>query len=300
MHISRTDLNLFTVFDAIYAQGGVTRAAHVLNLSQPAISHALGRLRDRMGDPLFVRQGQRLVPTPLAQQMIGPVRDGLRAFERVMNTPSGFDPALAQLTFKLGMRSLMESTFLIPLTQILAERAPNIALESGPFDRRQMEVSLASGALNAVIDVFLPHADPVRRRLLTKSRSVVVARQSHPDIEGAIDLDTYLAARHVIVTSRSQGLGPEDVALAREGLSRHIHVRCQQINSAMRLISTSNLLLTMSETFARRANLWFNHQILPLPIEAAEIDTYLYWHDTTDADPANAWLRSMVQAAVNE
>lgn len=300
MHISRTDLNLFVVFEAIYSQGGVTRAAETLHLSQPTISHALARLRERVGDPLFVRHGQKLIPTPLAQQIIGPTREALKLFERTLGALDGFDPTTAAMSFTVGMRSLMESTYFLPLVLLLNKSAPGVSLVSGQFDRRRLEPDLASGELNAVIDVFLPLSSEIRREHLSWAPSVVVARRGHPAVDGQIDLATYLAADHVIVTSRSAGLGPEDIALSRDGHARRIRARCQQINTGMRIVAASNLLLTMSETFARRANIWFDNQIVAAPFEAPGIDTYLYWHENSDADPANRWFRSMVKTTVAE
>lgn len=301
LHINRTDLNLFIVFEAVYSQGGVTRAAETLNFSQPTISHALARLRDRVGDPLFIRQGQKLAPTPMAERIIGPVREALKIFERTLGELDGFSPANAEMHFQIGMRSLMESTYLVPLVLLINESAPGVSVSACPLDRRRLDPSLASGELNAVIDVFLPVSGDVRRELLGSAPSVVVARRGHPLVEeGELDLETYLSAEHVLVTSRPQGLGPEDQALSRFGYTRNIRARCQQINTAMRVVASSDMLLTMSETFASRANAWFDNQILTAPFEAETVDTYLYWHGNADADPANRWIRSMIKATVTE
>lgn len=300
MHINRTDLNLFIVFETVFSQGGVTRAAETLNLSQPTISHALSRLRDRLDDPLFVRQGQKLAPTPMAQQIIAPVREALSIFERTLGELDGFNPETAEMGFTVGMRSLMESTYLLPLVLLLNETAPGVSVSASPFDRRRLEPSLASGEMNAVIDVFLPVTGDVRREHLGWAPSVVVARRGHPAIDGGLDLETYLAAEHVLVTSRPAGLGPEDQALSREGHTRTIRARCQQINTAMRIVASSNLLLTMSDTFATRANAWFDNQLLAAPFKAEGIDTYLYWHANADVDPANRWFRSTIKATIAE
>lgn len=300
MHISRTDLNLFVVFEAVYSQGGVTRAAEALNLSQPTISHALARLRERLGDPLFVRHGQKLVPTPLAQKIITPTRTALKLFERTLDEAEGFDPASVEINFSIGMRSLMESTFLMPLILLINESAPGVSVTSNFLDRRRMEAAMAAREVNAVIDVFLPLPGTIHREHLSSAPQVVVARKGHPLVDGEIDVQTYLACEHVLVTSRPTGPGPEDIALSRNGQARNIRARCQQINTAMRVVSSSDMLLTMSETFARRANLLFENQLVALPFEAPLIDTYLYWHDNTDADAANQWFRSAVKAAVKE
>ncbi|PHR61745.1 MAG: LysR family transcriptional regulator [Robiginitomaculum sp.] len=297
MHISRTDLNLFVVFEAIYSRGGVTRAAEVLNLTQPTISHSLRRLRERIGDPLFVRHGQKLVPTTVANKLIQPVREALQLFEKTLGDLDGFDPQNVKMNFSIGMRSLMENTYFLPLVGIVKAAAPNISLTSNHYDRQNLEAELSSGTLNAAIDVFLPLSPAVKRMHLTKSPSVVVARKNHPTVSNDLDLDTYLSLDHIIVTSRPNGYGPEDIALSRLGKSRNIVVRCQQISTAMRIINESDLVLTMAQSFARQSNAILDHLIQPSPFGAPEIDTYLYWHSNSDSDQANQWFRKMVTAS---
>src|SRR6185312_7046566 len=108
MHISKIDLNLFIVFEAIYAEGGITRASQKMNLTQPAISHALNRLRQMFGDPLFERQGHVMTPTPLARSIIDPVRRSLRGFELTLNGAGRFDAASSERNFSLGLRDVLE------------------------------------------------------------------------------------------------------------------------------------------------------------------------------------------------
>lgn len=299
MDISRADLNLFVVFDAIYTQGGVSRAASHLNLSQPAISHALARLREQIGDPLFVRRGQKLAPTPKAEAMAASVRQALDLLGRVTGQTAEFDPVNSDKHFTVGMRSLMESSYLLSLFNILQETSPNLSLSSVPFDRQRMSSSLATRDLDAVIDVFQPIQEGIQRKHLSTENTVVVARRGHPKINEALDLESYLSTSHVCVTSRPKGYGPEDVALSRLGKTRSIAARCQQINTAMRLVSMSNHILTMSETFARRANIWFDHQLLPSPLDMAKTDIYLYWHQNAENDPAHKWLRQAIFAATS-
>lgn len=298
MHISRTDLNLFVVFEAIYSMGGVTRAAEVLNLTQPTISHSLRRLRDRVGDPLFVRHGQKLVPTMAANKMIQPVRDALQLFEKTLGDLDGFDPHDVKMNFSIGMRSLMENTYFLPLVALLKDNAPNVTLASKIYDRQNLEAELSSGNLNAAIDVFLPLSSAVKRKHLASSPSVVISRKNHPDVAEKLDLETYLSLNHIIVTSRPNGYGPEDIALSRLGKSRNIVVRCQQISTAIRIINDSNLVLTMAETFVRRSTAMADNLIQPSPFSAPEIDTYLYWHSNSDSDQANQWFRNMIAASV--
>ena len=119
MHISRIDLNLFVVLDAIYREGNITRASQALKLSQPALSHALGRLRELLKDPLFVRQGSAMVPTPLVRNLIGPVRQALQTLELNVRQSQRFDPAQTRRTFHLGLRDVFEVTILPALVRTI-------------------------------------------------------------------------------------------------------------------------------------------------------------------------------------
>lgn len=297
MHVSRPDLNLFVVFEAIYSEGGVTRASERLNLTQPAVSHALARLRDLLGDPLFERRGRGLIPTPLARSMIGPVRDSLRSLEAVVTRAGAFEPGRADRRFVLGMRDLLESVLLPPLAAQIAADAPGVDLVSARIDRRRLEAELESGTLDAALDIFLPLSDRVRRAQVDRDGLVVVARQDHPALRAGLDLDTFLAQPHVLVTARRHGLGAEDLALRGRNLRRRIALRSQHYFAACRTAERSDLLLTMTSRLARLLAPHFRIRILPFPLELPQIALYLYWHESVEEDPANRWLRERIALA---
>ena len=299
MHISRVDLNLFIVFEAIYAEGSITRASLKMNLTQPAISHALNRLRQLFGDPLFERQGHVMVPTPLARSIIEPVRLSLRGFEVTLNGAERFDPAASTRNFTLALRDVLEASALPPLMAQLAQQAPSVALNALQVGRRELESELAAGTLDAAIDILLPLSSDIRHMRLATDQTVVLARREHPQIQGALDRDTYLQQGHVLASSRRRGPGLEDVELSRLGLQRQIRLRCQHYFAACRVVSQTDLLLTMPERLARVVNQQFGNQILPFPLEAVPaLDIYLYWHANVDNDPANMWLRGQIVQAM--
>ncbi len=294
MHLSRIDLNLFVVLDAIYTEQGITRASEKLHLTQPAISHALSRLREIFDDPLFVRRGHSMIPTPLTRNLIEPVRRSLRGLEVTLNEIDQFDPARTEKLFTLGLRDPMESTVLPPLMRFVAQEAPRVDLVTLRVDRRELESALSAGTLDVAIDVLLPLSDNVHHTRISTDRLVVVARRDHPDLREGCDLDTYLKLDHILVSSRRRGPGLADVELARLGLQRHVRLRCQQTYTACRVVAGTDLLLTMPHTQALVANAQSGNQILPMPIEAPVLDAYLYWHGNADNDPANRWLRAQV------
>ena len=300
MHISKVDLNLFVVFDAIYAEGGITRASQRLNLSQPAVSHALGRLRQMFDDPLFVRHGHVMTPTPLARQIVEPVRSALRGLEVTLTKVERFDPATAAKRFVIGVRDVQESVVLPQLLRNIAATAPGVDISAVRAERRELESELAAGTLDLAIDVALPLPEEIRRRHLAKEWLIVVARQGHPRLSGEPDLDAYLREQHIAVSSRRRGLTAEDFELTRHNMRRHVRLRCQHYFAACHVVCQTDLILTMPQRYARILNAQFGNQLLPFPLKVPAFDSYLYWHANADADPANLWLRELLLGIAGE
>jgi DNA-binding transcriptional LysR family regulator len=296
VHLSRIDLNLLVVLDAIYTEGGITRAAEKLHLTQPAISHALGRLRRLLKDELFERDGRAMVPTPFARNLIGPVRGSLRSLEIALNEIESFDAAKSEKRFSIGVRDVLESTLLPPLMAHVGETAPNVEIAAIQVDRRDMESELASGTLDAALDVLLPVSDAVRHARIAGDRMVIVARKSHPTVRTRLSLEAYLKLEHILVSSRRSGPGLEDVELSRLGLQRRVRLRCQHYFAACRVVSQTNFILTMPERYARVANQQFGNRILPFPLEKPTLDVHMYWHSNVDNEPANKWLRKQLRS----
>ncbi len=300
MHISRIDLNLFVVFDAIYSEGNITRAAKSMHLSQPAISHALGRLRELFNDPLFQRQGSTMVPTPLAHSLIKQVRTALQTLDVSVNSSRQFEPLLSTRRFTLGFRDVLESTVLPQLLRAVQASAPQVELASVQGERRELEAELMAGSLDLAVDVLLPFSSAIRKCRISRDHMLVVARKNHPAINKKLTLANYLQQNHVLVSSRRSGPGLEDMELSRQGHQRHIGLRCQHYFAASLVVSESDLLLTMPGHYAQLANRHLNNQLWPLPLKMPPFDVYLYWHENAENDPANCWLRELVTRCFSE
>lgn len=292
--LARFDLNLLRIFDAIFVKGGVSAAARHLNLSQPAISHALTRLRTQFDDPLFVRQGNGLVPTPAARAIAGPVREALRGLDAALDAAASFDPAQATREFRIGVRLSGEMPRFSSLVARVRREAPHVALASVTFRRRDLVMMLASGDLDLALDVALPADDRLQRHYLGTEPLVIVARKGHPRIDGAIDLDTYLALEHIIATSRPYGPGIEDIALDRMGLTRRVAVRCQHAITAWQIVATSDMLFSLPRSHAEVLGAMWPMQLIDLPLTVEQGGSYLYWHQAAQADPGLGWLRAII------
>lgn len=298
MQLSRIDLNLFTVFDAIYREGGITPASRRLHLSQPAVSHALARLRELLNDPLFERRGNEMVPTPMARALAATVSTSLGNLEQTLQRAGRFEPASSQRCFTIAARESHELSFLPVMLARIAEHAPNIDVAVVRIERRDLEEDLQSGEIDVALDVALPLSREVRRESIGSEPMVVLARTGHPAIKGSLDLETYLAMEHVLITGRRRGGGYEDIALGRLGMSRRIRVRCQQHAAASEIVSQSDLLATMARSQAQTvtaiAHPQTKNQLLPFPADIPPLETFLYWHANVDEDAASQWFRQML------
>jgi DNA-binding transcriptional LysR family regulator len=301
VHLSQVDLNLFVVLEAIYREGNLTRAGRQLKLTQPAMSHALKRLRELLKDPLFIREGPNMLPTPFTRNMINDVRQALQILEVNLYENRNFDPAHTRRNFQLGFWELMESTILPSLAKTLAQAAPEISITTLRVKRREIEVELASGALDLALDIPITMSDSIRQKPLFSDRVVVVARAGHPAITRELDLDTYLAQDHILVSSRRYGPSLVDAELNRKGKKRRIVLRCQNYFAACRAVSETDMLLTMPEHYAAMLNSRFSNRLYPFPLKSLQtLDIHMYWHESAENDPPNRWLREQIKKVVDD
>lgn len=291
MNLSKVDLNLFIVFDAIYTEANLTRAGQIVGITQPAVSNALARLRETFNDPLFVRTAQGMVPTPMAQNIIGPVRNALSLLRVSVQESRTFNPLQASKTFRISMTDLTEAVILPPLFQRLRRLAPTVVIESFLCKRRETTKELAAGRLDFAVDAPLNTDPQVRHVKLMHDKYVCAMRQGHPLAKDKLSLDDYLGLTHIHISSRRNGLGYVDLALGKMGVQRKIALRSQHYLMASQVLQQTDMVMTVPERFARRHQL--NYLSLPVN-DVPPLETHLYWHESTDQDPANRWMREQI------
>jgi DNA-binding transcriptional LysR family regulator len=296
VHLSQVDLNLFVVLEAIYREGNITRAGQQLNLTQPAISHALKRLRDLLQDPLFVRQGPHMVPTPFTRNMIEQVRQALQILEVNLSQSRNFVPEDTRRNFHLSLWEYGELLILPSLLRRLAHAAPGMSITSSRVKRRDLETELASGSVDLAIDIPMTMSDRIRHKWLLNEPFVVIARRGHPAIKDTLDLDAYLGQRHIQVSSRRLGPSLIDIELNRSGLRRQIFLRSQHHHSACMVVSETDMLLTLPERHAQLLDAGLINQVHAFPLPAPRLEAHLYWHESVENDPANRWLREEIES----
>lgn len=286
--LGRFDLNLLRVFEAVWQERNLTRAAGLLHLSQPAVSHALTRLREQLGDPLFVREGRGVSPTPMAEQLAPGILDALAGLQRSLQRAQGFDPQQDRRSFVLNLPEQMEPVVLPQLIAHLAQVAPQVELRSSSLHWAELRRELELGRIDLAVEIARPTDAELHQCQLLQDSLCVVAG---PAFVGELDCERYLAAEHVAVTSRRRGICVEDLALGRLGLQRQVRQRCQHYLSAALLVQHSDWLLTMPRRYAELLNVGLGNRLLPLPIELPAVTLNLYWPRRAEQEAGNQWLR---------
>ena len=287
MSSTKIDLNLFTVFDAIYSQQSLTRAAGVLHVSQPAVSSSLAKLRSIFDDPLFVRTSAGMTPTPLARQLVGTVRESLKNLDNCVATRIPFDASTARRSFRIHATENAELILLPMLLKQLKNRAPGIDLEVVFFDRREVAYEMASGNVHLAVDApLLSHPELISQPLQADDY-VCVMRADHPLSNTTMTLDDFLSHEHIHVSSRMKGSGHIDLALRSIGHKRHTALRLQHYAALPALLAQSDFLAAVPATVANHWHL-ASHS---LPFETPKLELQLFWHKSVEHDPAILWLR---------
>jgi len=291
MDLKNVDLNLFLIFDTIYTEKNLTRAGEVLCITQPAVSNALSRLRETFNDPLFVRSPQGMIPTPVAQNIIGKIRSALQLMRASVQEQDSFDSVTSKKKFRLSMGDLAEAMVLPGILEVLQQKAPHINMVSVPIKRKEIVKELASGKLDFAIEVPVISDSQLQHVKILEDRYVCVVRKDHPQVKGELCMEQFLALSHIHLSRRERGEGHIDQALVKLGVRRRIALRAQHYLMAPHIISRTDLALTMPHFFARQYDL----QILPLPFEVPALELHLYWHEKVEQDQTNLWMRQLIQ-----
>lgn len=291
--MSTPDLNLLVTLDVLLAEGSVARAARRLRLSPSAMSRALARLREVMGDPLLVRAGRTLVPTPRAVELRERVSQLVQDSEAVLRPTGKLNLAHLVRTFTLRTSDGFVDNFGPALLARVEAEAPGVRLrfvqkadkDSAPL--REGLIDLETGVVGGTMSPEL------RAQALFRDRFIGVVRAGHPLSRGRITAANYASGRHISVSRRGPGQGPIDAALESLGLKREIVVIVGGFSTALALARGSDLIANVPERHTE--NLRAGLHSFPLPVSTPEITISLLWHPRLDADPAHRWLRGLVR-----
>jgi len=295
MNSHNFDLNLLRVFDALMREQNVSRAAERLALSQPAVSNALGRLRELLDDPLLVRVGRRMRPTPRALALEGPIRSALQQIEQSMGTTATFDPASSRQRFCIAVTDYVEQLCMPRLLQQLSEQAPAMRI-----DIRHLSPNLPSEALDrGELDLVLGRFDEVPARFARQhwmSETLLLAlRRGHPLAAGNMDLPRFLQLRHLWVHG-GQTRGMVDQWLAEQGLCRQIAYSTPNYLQAAHIVASSDLAAVLPSQLARHFASLLPLQLFELPFALGPFHLEMVSLAQRQREPALHWLSTQIAA----
>jgi DNA-binding transcriptional LysR family regulator len=300
------DLNLLRVFDEVMAERSLTRAARNLALTQPAVSNALRRLRDTLGDELVRRSGQGMEPTPRALLLWPAVRDALRQLQQSL-APSRFDPAQADTTFVLAMADATAAELVPRLVDIIEAEAPGVSLRVVPLATRDPRKLLDDEAIDLAVGYFpAVVADLTARAQVGKAVAfatqrlydgeyVCVMRADHPLASGPLTLNRFCAARHLLVSFSGRPFGFIDEALATLGRERRVVLTVNQFFTAGRVVANSNLLTVLPRHFVGVTGIADALVLRKLPFAIPAVHVDALWHGRREQDSAHRWLRNTIR-----
>jgi len=297
MKISAFDLNLFVILNSIYTEGSLTKAAEVVGITQPAVSNALSRLREKFDDELFVRTGSGMVPTQKTENIIKDVQNALQLMQKSVNEPDEFDPATSQKTFRISLGDINEGRILAILISKIEKQAPNIKLECYYTARGQVPHALATNELSFAVDPFIPNSKDTNSTKVFSDKFVIAHRANHPVSKiTEITLDEALKLKYINISNRKRGASVVEMEMQKMQLQPEIALRAQHYLVTPEIVRSTDLCLLCSETFAKKHGLSY----VNLPFDVPPLEQYLIWHKSDDNDGSHIWMRTLIAESFQE
>ena len=293
MHIKDIDLNLLRLFDAVFRTRNVSRAAELLDLTQPAASQGLTRLRTLIHDPLFMRAAGGVQPTPKAQRMAEPVRQALAILEQALGESAGFDPATSQRTFRLHMSDIGEGRFLPELMMALREQAPGLRIETLPLPRAEITAALDSGRIDFAFG-FLPMVKDTRSTELLRDRYIVLLRKGHPFTRRRRSaqplMERLRELEFVAVRTHAETLR----ILQLSQLQDRLRLTTEHFMVLPSIVRATDLAVVMPRNIARGFARDGGYSIVEPDFPLRDFGVSLHWSRRFEKEPGNQWLRQLI------
>ena len=297
-NLRQLDLNLLLVFDALMQEGNLTRAAERLHLSQSTVSNALARLRQQLGEELFLRTARGMTPTARAQALYVPVRQALRLLQTGLGPAEPFDPQTSH-AFSLSLNDYAQAALLPMLQAHLARIAAQVELLVQADDADSLVQRLESGALDLAIDYLHFDSPDLHYAPLREEPLVAIGRAGHPAFAGGLSLEDYQQARHITVTPRAGRGSPLEIVLGSARVRRQAALHLPNYLPIPAIVAQTDLLGTVPARLAEAFAPVHALEIAPLPFDIPPVQVNLIWHHQQHLDPAHAWLRQQLIELLN-
>ncbi len=295
--LRRLDLTLLLIFLGVIRHGKASLVAAELGLTAPSISHALGRLRDVFGDPLFLRRPHGLEPTSYAQSIEPDIRRAVEALQASLTGPQDFDPATAKDHLRISARDSEIASTLPTVICKIFEQAPRLTISMQTMSSGAASQSLRDGKLDLAVGFFSNVHTELEQSFLRTEHYRVVTRADHPIAQGPIDLEHYLASAHLLVATDASMRGIVDDKLAESGLSRSVSLSLPQFLPALAVVSRSDLVATLPARVARDNAARYGLAVHEPPLELRSFDVTVLRHKRSLRNQAVTWCLDRILEA---
>jgi DNA-binding transcriptional LysR family regulator len=289
------DLNLLIVFDAVMQERNVTRAGGRIGLSQPAVSHALSRLRHMLKDELFIRTPEGMAPTPRAEQLAEPLRRALNDMQLALE-PESFVPGEASRRFDVAVNNYAAVILAPSIVTTVISTAPGIRLDLRPSGLRDMPALLDRGEHDLAIGTFDDVGERFARAVLHEDSFVVAMRRDHPTLRHDLTAEALAKLPHLEISSSGEDASFVDQWLDARGLARNVTHRAPRLSAAA-ILSATDMVAVLSRRLAEHWMRTYGLSTRKLPFASPSIRTAMLWHRRFDNQPAHRWLRGVIQHA---
>lgn len=298
--LSTLDLNLLRVFDAVARERHVTRAAQRLNLSQPAVSNALARLRAALNDELFLRRPGGVEPTELALALAGPVAEVLDRLRDTLAVHAPFDPASSDRVFTVALSEYAEAVLAPPLLERMGREAPGCLLAIRHADRTNWQALLERGEAELAVGVLPePPAIYTRIRLLPEG-FMTLMRKGHPLATGVMTEDRLITFPHLLHSPNGSRDGALDVALATRGKKRRLGAVVAHLSAVPEILARTDMVMTLSGRLALLLADAHGLVVRESPVEIRHTRLSMIFHRRLESDDGHAWLRRLILAVARD
>ena len=294
----RIDLNLLLVFDAILETKSTTLAAARLGLTQPAVSNALNRLRKSLGDPLFVRTSEGMVPTPRGVEISRPLKESIDRIRLTLGHPLEFEPARSERKFRIYMNDVGQMVLLPRIMQLVQDEAPGVGIETvRATTAREREDAMGSGEVDLAIGHLEDFKGPFHCQVLMREEYVCMVRMTNPLVQDQLTLEQFAGMKHILYnpdgTGRSMQESVVDDLLAQNGMRRNVALRTPHLLGIMAIISSTDAVVTLPRRLVQACAHAALIRALPLPFQMPAFEMGEFWHRRFHLDPGNQWLRRL-------
>lgn len=292
--LANIDLNLLVVFDLLYQEQNTQRVALRLGITQPAVSHALKRLRHLLDDVLFERTSQGLQPTPRASRLYPGIADALSRMNNTLNLSDDFNPAQSDRTFHINMTDIGEIVFLPRLLQHLSHHAPGVLLNTVRSHHNDLKNEMEEGQIDLAVGLIPQLGAGFYQQRLFVQRYVCLMRHDHPLATGEFGLEEFRSAHHAVVVAQGTGHGMVEEQLANAGIKRPVRLTLPHFAAVPYIISSSDLVVTVTDKLAEATCERFGLTLREHPFAFPAVPINLFWHRRFHQDPGNRWLRGLM------